>query len=154
MQRKLTSQLAAMSGLEVISFQHFDCLVFERSETLKMFRPQSKRLMGGTAKDKMIIGDLMVIFKQDIEPLHPPSARFKITDWVTYAPIANFPSITISSILVDGLVARDFFRQIDDLLKALPDKKSEWTAKFGENFFALTQIDRCVDTVAYLRTFE
>ena len=40
MQRKLAAQLAIQSGLEVVSFEHFDCLVFERGEMLKMFSPR------------------------------------------------------------------------------------------------------------------
>lgn len=151
MQRALTAQLANQSGLEVISFQHCDCLVFERGGTLKMFAPHSKRVLGGTAQDRMVMGDLLVIFVSDLEPLRSPSKRFKFANFATYAPIENFPSITESSVIVEGVVDEHFFRQIRNLLIALPGSKLEWHAKFGEDFFTRPLIDRCVETVSYLR---
>jgi hypothetical protein len=151
MQRTLTTQLADQSGLEVISFQHCDCLVFERGETLKMFLPRSKRLLGGNPQDRMVIGDLLVIFEKDLERLRSPSKRYKFADFVTGIPIANFPSIIASSVLIGDAVHKDFFRQLHDLLNALPDGKSEWIARFGEDFFTRPAIDRCVKTVRHLR---
>ncbi|MBJ7501286.1 MAG: hypothetical protein JHC57_16135 [Sphingopyxis sp.] len=151
MQRRLTTQLANQSGLEVISFQHCDCLVFSRGETLKMFAPHSKRVLGGTAQDRIVTGDLLVIFDADLEPLRSPSKRFKFANFATYAPIANFPSTAESSMIIEGVVDEHFFRQIHDLLAALPVSKSEWNAKFGPDFFTRTMIDRCVETVKYLR---
>lgn len=152
MQRTLTAQLASQSGLEVVSFQHYDCLLFERGETWKMFLPHSKRVLGGTAQERLVIGDLLAIFGKDLERLRPPSKRFKFADFVTSMPIANFPSITMSSVIIEGVVDRDFFRQIHDLLNGLPDRKAEWIATFGEDFFTRTPIDRCVDTVRHLRS--
>jgi hypothetical protein len=151
MQRTLTSQLADQSGLEVISFQHCDCLVFERGESAKMFLPRSKRLLGGTPQDRMVIGDLLVIFEKDLERLRSPSKRYKFANFVTGIPIANFPSIIASSVIVGDGVDQDFFRQIHDLLKALPNGKSGWIARFGEDFFTRHSIDRCVETVRHLR---
>lgn len=154
MQRTLTAQLANQSGLEVVSFQHHDCLLFTRGETWKMFLPHSKRALGGTAQDRLVIGDLLAIFEKDLERLRPPSKRFKFADFVISIPIANFPSITTSSVILEGVVDREFFWQIRDLLNALPDRKSEWIAKFGEDFFALAPIDRCVNAVSRLRAQE
>ena len=151
MQRILTAQLANQSGLEVISFQHADCLIFERGETLKMFLPHSKRLLGGTSQDRIVIGDLLMIFENDLEPLRPPSKRYKFANFITGIPIANFPSITASSLIVGGAIDQDFFSRIHDLLNALPDRKSEWIARFGENFFTRGAIDRCVEAVRHLR---
>ena len=151
MQRTLTAQLAIRSGLEVVSFQHFDCLVFERGESLRMFSPRSSRVLGGTAQDRRVTGDLLVIFEKDLERLRSPSKRYKLTDFVTFIPIANFPSTIIASEIVEGDIDGKFFEKIHDLLNALPDSKSEWIAKFGEDFFSRTPIDRCVDTVRYLR---
>ena len=151
MQRNLTAQLANQSGLEVISFQHSDCLIFERGETLKMFLPESKRVLGGTSQDRMVIGDLLMIFATDLERLKPPSKRYRFANFITGIPIANFPSITASSLMVGDAVGQDFFSQIHDLLKALPDRKSEWIASFGEDFFSRDVLDRCVETVRHLR---
>lgn len=152
MQRTLTAHLAGQSGLEVVSFQHYDCLLFERGETWKMFLPRSKRLLGKTAQERLVIGDLLMIFGKDLERLRPPSTRFKFADFVTSIPIANFPSITASSVITEGVVDPDFFVQIRDLLNELPDKRSEWIGTFGKDFFTRTSIDRCVDTVRHLRS--
>ena len=151
MQRILTAQLANQGGLEVISFQYADCLVFDRGETLKMFRPQSKRLLGGTSHDRIVIGDLLMIFENDLERLRPPSMRYKFANFITGIPIANFPSITASSLIVGDAIDQEFFSQIRDLLNALPDRKSEWIARFGEDFFTRDAIDRCVEVVRHLR---
>jgi hypothetical protein len=151
MQRTLTAQLANQSGLEVISFQHSDCLVFERGETLKMFLPHSKRVLGGTPQDRMVMGDLLIIFEKDLERLHPPSKRYKFANFIVGIPLANLPSITASSLIVGDAVDQDFFRQIHHLLSALPDRKSEWIARFGEDFFTRDAIGRCVEAVRHLR---
>jgi len=151
MQRNLTVQLASQSGLEVVSFQHYDCLLFERGETWKMFLPQSKQLLGRTTQERLVIGNLLAVFGQDLERLRPPSKRFKFADFATSIPIANFPSITEYSLIIEGNVDPDFFRRIRALLNDLPDKRSDWIATFGEDFFTRTPIDRCVDTIRYLR---
>jgi hypothetical protein len=152
MQRALTSQLGNQSGLDVISFQHFDALLFRRGETLKMFRPQTKRVIGGTARDRMIIGDFLILFEKDLELLRSPSTRYRYTNVVTAFPIANFPSLVASSMLVNDAVNIRFFDQIDDTLNALPNSNAEWIAKFGKDFFGSSVVDRCVEVVGYLRT--
>jgi hypothetical protein len=151
MQRILTAQLANQSGLEVVLFQHADCLVFDRGETLKMFLPQSKRVLGGTSQNRMVIGDLLMIFEKDLERLHPPSTRYKFANFITGVPIANFPSITASSLIVGDAVDPGFFSQLRDLLNAFPDSKSEWIARFGEDFFTRDVVGRCVEAVRHLR---
>ena len=151
MQRILTGQLANQSGLEVISFQHSDCLVFERGETLKMFQPQSKRVLGGTSQGRLVIGDLLMMFENDLERLRPPSKRYRFANFIAGIPIANFPSITASSLIVGDAVDQEFFSQIRDLLNPLPDSKSEWIATFGEDFFNRDALGRCVEAVRYLR---
>lgn len=152
MQRTLAAHLASQSNLEVVSFQHFDCLLFERGETWKMFLPRSKRLLGGTTQERLVIGDLLAIFEKDLQRLRPPSTRFKFVDFATSIPIANFPSITASSVIIEGVVDPDFFRKIRFLLNGMPDGISEWTATFGEDFLTRSPINRCVDTVKYLRS--
>lgn len=152
MQRKLAAQLAIQGGLEVISFEHFDCLVFERGETLKMFSPRSSRMLGGSSQKRRVEGDLIVVFEKNIERLRPPSKRFKFGGLVTFMPTANFPSTIIGSEIIAGEIDRSFFGKIRDLLNALPDRKSEWISTFGEDFFSRTPTDRCITTVRYLRS--
>ncbi|WP_067106414.1 hypothetical protein [Sphingopyxis granuli] len=154
MQRKLAAQLAIQSGLEVVSFEHFDCLVFERGETLKMFSPRSSRMLGASTQKRRVEGDLIVVFEEDLERLRPPSKRFKFGGLVTFMPTANFPSTITGSEIIEGEVDRNFFGKIRDLLNALPDSKSEWISKFGEDFFSRTPTDRSIDTVRYLRSRE
>lgn len=151
MQRILTAQLANQSGLEVISSQHYDCLVFEHGETLKLFLPQSKRVLGGTPQDRMVIGNLVMVLEKNLERLCKPSKRYKSANFIAAIPIANFPSLTASSLIVGDAVDQDFFGQIHDLLKALPDMESEWIARFGEDFFNRDAIRRCVAVVSHLR---
>lgn len=151
MQRKLTAQLAHQSGFELISFQHFDCLVFERGETSKFFLPQSKRILGGKPQDRMVIGDLVAIFSSSIERLQSPSKRYRFEDFIVSIPTANFPSITACSSIVGETVDHKFFSQIHDLLNNLPDTKAEWETRFSEDFFGLDAISRCVEAVQSLR---
>jgi hypothetical protein len=151
MQRMLTAQLASQSGLEVVSFQHYDCLIFERGETLKLFLPQSKRVLGGTPQEHMVIGSLVMVLEKNLERLKPPSKRYKSDNFIAAIPIANFPSLTASSLIVGDAVNQDFFRQIHDLLNALPDMESEWIARFGEDFFNRDAISRCVEVIGHLR---
>ena len=151
MQRILTAQLANQSGLDVISFQHYDCLIFERGETLKLFLPQSKRVLGGAPQDRIVIADLLLVFEKNLERVRPPSKRYKSANFITAIPIANFPSLTASSLIVGDAVDQDFFRQVHELLNALPDTESEWIARFGENFFNRDAVSRCVEVVRHLR---
>jgi len=136
------------------SFQHSDCLVFARGETLKLFQPRSKRLLGGTPHERLVSGELLVIFEGDLERLGPPSKRYKFANFVTGVPIANFPSITASSLIVGKVVDPDFFKQIHDLLSALPGSRSGWIATFGKDFFARDAMDRCVAVVDYLKEYR
>lgn len=151
MQRTLTAQLAYQSGTEVISFQHFDCLLFERGEVLKMFLPRSKRVMLGTPQDRMVTGNLVLIFEHDFDRLRPPSQKFKFANLIAGVPIANFPSLVPLSMILCGTVDEEFFRQIRSLLDALPNSKIGWIDQFGEKFFTLSAVDRCVKLVTYLR---
>jgi hypothetical protein len=151
MQRILTLQLAAQSGLETISFQHYDCLVFNRGDCLKLFKPFSKRALGGTPQERLVIGDLLVIFEQDLERLRPPSKRFKFTSFVTSAPISNFTSIVEYSRIENNRLDDYFFIRVKSLLDALPNNRAEWLKEFGDDFFNVSKIDRCIKTVDYLR---
>lgn len=116
-----------------------------------MFLPRSKRLLGGTPQDRMVIGDLLVVFEEDLKRLRPPSRRYKLANFVTGIPIANFPSIIAFSVIVGDTVDPDFFRQIRDLLNRLPDSKLEWIAAFGDDFFTRPATDRRVEAVRHLR---
>jgi hypothetical protein len=108
-------------------------------------------VLGGTPQNRMVIGNLLMIFERDLERLHPPSKRYKFNNFTTSIPIANFPSITASSLIVGDAVDEDFFRHIQQLLNALPDSKSEWIGRFGEDFFGRDAIARCVEAVRHLR---
>lgn len=151
MQRQLTTKLANQSGLEVISFQHCDCLIFESGETLKMFLPQSKRVLGGTSQNRMVIGYLLLTFAKDLERLKPPSKRYKFANFIAGIPIANFPSITESSMIIGEAVGQSFFNQIRDLMIALPDRETDWIARFGEDFFSRDALGRSVEIIRHLR---
>ena len=151
MQRALASKLASLGDLETISLRHFDCLVFERSEVVKMFQPKTKRVLGGTPQDRIVIGDLLFAFKGHIVPLRPPSKRHDIADYVASVPIANFPELTSLSFIDDGEHDSRFLQGIGKLLQALPAQKTGWIEIFGGDFFARETLDRTVEVVRYLR---
>ena len=151
MQRALASKLASLSGLELISLRHFDCLLFERSEVVKMFLPRTKRVLGGTPQDRMVIGDLLFAFEGDIVPLRPPSKRNEITDFLASVPIANFPWLNSLSFIDDGEHDPRLLKGISELLQALPTQKSGWIEIFGGEFFTRKTLDRTVEVVGYLR---
>jgi hypothetical protein len=151
MQRELTAQLGASSGLEVLSFRHFDCLVFSRGEILKMFRPASKRVLMGTSRDRVVIGALVVVFEDELKRLRPPSKRFEFSDAIFAAPIANFQGLIPHSLIVDGAVDRIFIERIGKLLEALPGDRAGWQAAFGREALTLPSIDRRTQVIRFLR---
>jgi hypothetical protein len=142
MQRTLTAELAELSELQVISFRHFDCLVFSRGEILKLFRPTSRRILMGAPRDRRVSGELRLLFEADLNRLKPPSKRFDYSNHIFAAPIENFPSLILHSSLADGAVERTFFERIGTLLQALPSDRAGWQETFGREFFSLTAVIR------------
>ena len=150
MQRDLTAQLADASGIEVVSFRHFDCLVFSRGEILKSFIPRSHRMMFGRPQDRMVSGDLFLVFEDDLTKLRPPSKRFDYSDLLFSAPIANFPGL--SAAIIDGIVEDGFLEGVARLLDALPDDRAGWEERFGTSFFSLRPMEQLSNVVQYLRS--
>lgn len=151
MQRELAARLADQGGLEIISFQNCDCLLMERGEAIKMFLPKSIRVLGGTAQDRRIDGELLVIFETDLERTSSRSKHYKFGNFVASVPISNFPSIIWSSIMIEDNVDQSFLDHISHLLDRLPSTKSAWTAAFGEDFYERPKIDRFVQVIGYLK---
>lgn len=132
MQRDLTARIAEQSGLEVISFRHFDCLVFARGEIIKMFLPMSVRVLMGTSANRRVSGDLLVALESELHELRPPSKRWEISNVLFAAPIENFPELISHSLLKDGAVGAEFLKGIENLLAALPDNRSDWENRIGK----------------------
>ena len=130
----------------------FDCLLFERSEVVKMFLPKTKRVLGGTPQDRMVFGDLLFALEGDIVPLRTPSKRHEIVDYVAWVPIANFPELTSLSYIDDGELDSRFLERTGELLQALPAQKSGWIEIFGGDFFGRKTLDRTVEVISYLRS--
>jgi hypothetical protein len=151
MQRELTADLTRQSGLEVVSFRHFDCLLFSRGEILKMFIPSSHRLMMGTPKDRRVAGNLFVVFAEAVERLRPPSKRHDYSDAIFAAPIDNFPGLILHSALEDGIVDKRFLDGVASLLNALPNDRHGWETAFGSDYFSLPGINTMSKVVRYLR---
>lgn len=74
MQRKLTLQIARQAGLPILSMEHHDCLLFGGGDLVKMFVPRAKRVMGGSPQDRMVTGHLLIVPKDNLQPLTPPIA--------------------------------------------------------------------------------
>jgi hypothetical protein len=151
MQRELTSELANKNDLEVMSFRHFDCLLFERGEILKMFRPASRRVLMGTPSDRRVSGELLLVFKDDLKRLRPPSKRFDYSTPVFAAPIENFAGLILNSGLDRGSVDKMFIERVGQLLDALPSDRSGWEQIFGRDFLELPFLDRFTEVVHFLR---
>ena len=151
MQRELTAQLASASGMEVVSFRHFDCLLFSRGEILKTFIPRSHRMIFGSPQDRMVSGDIFLAFEADLAKLRSPSKRFDYWNTLFSAPIANFPGLTFHAAIVDGVVDDAFFAGVGRLLAALPDHRAGWQDRFGESFFSFPPMEQFSKVVQYLR---
>jgi hypothetical protein len=150
-QRELTAQLAASSGLEVLSFRHFDCLVFARGEILKMFRPASKRVLMGRSTDRRVNGELILVFEDELKRLRPPSERFEFPEPIFSTPIANFKGLILHSLLQDGTVDKIFIERVGKLLDTLPSGRAGWRATFGREFPAQPCGDRTRVVNRFLR---
>ena len=151
MQRELTAQLASASGMEVMSFRHFDCLLFSRGEILKTFMPKSHRMLFGGPQNRMVSGEIFLVFEADLINLRPPSKRFDYSSALFAAPIANFPGLTFHAAIVDGVVDDLFFEGVGKLLAALPDHRDGWLDRFGQSFFSLSPMNQFSEVVQYLR---
>ena len=150
LQRTLTDLLADKGGREVISFRYCNCIVFGKGETIKLFLPLSVSAIDESPKDRFVLGDLLLIFENDVQRVGPSSKKYKFNNFITTVPLVNFPSIIASSLIRRNGIEEDFFRRIQNLLNTLPDSKSDWTATFGEDFLTRTAVDRCVATVQHL----
>lgn len=151
MQRDLAAKLASQGGLEVVSFRHFDCLLFARGEVLKMFMPESRRMLFGTPSDRMVSGSLRLLFEKDLKRLHPPSKRFEFSESIASIQLGNFPGLIPYSILSGDVAHSDFLTKIGQLLASLPDDQSGWEKQFGEGFFSLPGISRMSAIIRDLR---
>ncbi len=80
LQRELTANLARTGGYEVISFKNYDCLMFSRGETLKMFLPTLERMWMVSPGDRRLSGEIIVAFPDAIKKLRPPSKRYELGD--------------------------------------------------------------------------
>lgn len=157
MQRELAAQLAAQVGMEVISFRHFDCVLFSRTSILKMFRPQSDRVMLGGPGDRKVSGNLFLVHEEDLMPLRPPSKRFEYRKEIYSVHIANFSNLTLYSGIDEGRVDPAFLEGVARLLKALPDDRADWKDRFGEDYFSISQNMTSSEVLNFLRdtvTFE
>jgi hypothetical protein len=151
MQRELTAELAKIGGLEVVSLRDYDCLLFSRGETLKMFRPSSKRILMGSPQGRRVTGEIIVVFEGSLKPLRPPSKRHDYTDIIFAAPIENFAGFTVRSSLVDGSFDPVYFARMAELFEALPNDRGGWQATFGTDFFERPFIHRMEKVIHFLR---
>ena len=150
-QRKLTAELADLTGLSVMSFRHFDCLLFSGDEILKLYCPRSRRIMMGRPTDRRVSGELIVVSRDDVKLLQSRSGRFELSNPIFAAPDANFSGLTLHSALSDGVVDGEFFDRIRRLFDALPNHRGGWQDRFGDDFFELSGFERMKAVIVSLR---
>ena len=150
-QRQLTAGLGDLTGLPVMSFRHFDCLLFSDGEILKLYCPRFARVLGGRPTDRRVFGNLLVIFRERLTPLKSRLRRYDFSDALLLAPDANFPDLILHSLLADGVLDGEFFRRIAQLFQALPDDRAGWHREFSDRFFEMSSLDRMRQVIAFLQ---
>ena len=150
MQRETTALLSQQSGLESISLRHFDCIVFQRGEVMKMFAPRTRRVIGGTPKDRMLTGYLLLAFQTDLTPLRPPSKRFDLLNKIAQVHLMNFPRLISLSALQNDTVDPRLLNGISALLAALPSNREDW----HEFFEVVPDTNKLSRLVEYLRGID
>jgi len=152
-QFELASRLATEFGLRYIRLRGADGLVFEEGEVFKIFIPRSKRILGCGPKDRRVIGELLCVFSKDLKEPTGRSKKFDFDTVIFAAPDANFPSLTLHSVLTPDNPMDDLFRVgLTKLFGALPSTKGGWLEEFGEDFLSAEQRStRMSKAVVYLR---
>lgn len=151
MQRKLTLQIARQVGLPILSMEHHDCLLFGGGDLVKMFVPRAKRVMGGSPQDRMVTGHLLIVPKDNLQPLTPRSRRRRIIGAFRSIHLANFPSIIPLSQIRDDGVAEPFLAYLLALADTLPSDETGWRQLFGKSFIDDWQTDSSQAEIQYLR---
>jgi hypothetical protein len=153
-QAQLAARMADQFGLEVVQFRYSDELLFGDGEVMKLFIPRSKRLLGRTPQDRVIIGDLRFVPRRDLKKLRSASSKFEQPATSFGCPLTNFPWIVPFCGLSDRPIDQRLIAFFRDLFDALPDGESAWRQKFGSDFFEKPSIDRSVQIVRYLRDLD
>jgi len=149
--------MADQSGFDLIRFRYSDDVVLQDGEVLKLFRPETKRIMGATAQDRMIIGSLVFIPRSHLKRLRAPSVKFEQPRSGEGCPIANFPWLLEYCWLSDGIDKR-LLEALVHFVAALPDDEAGWRVMFGSKAFSgpSEELDFSVSSqiIAFLRSQE
>ena len=151
MQRAITAKIAQQTGLELVSFRHYDCLLFSRGEFVKLFMPETTRVLGCPPEIRGIRGNLIVASAADWKPLRPPSKRYEQPEIIFSTLTENFSSLVLYSSLRDDRVEQEYFDYIAKLLAALPDDRAGWERELGDDIFSISPWDQFSRVNSHLR---
>lgn len=150
-QSQLAMRMAEQFGLGAIQFRYGDCLILKDSEVLKLFMPRSKRIMGGLAQDRMIIGSLMFLPRKNLAALRPPSKKFEWPAFCAACDIANFPWLVPFCLLSDEPIDEGLIDGLQTLVVSLPDEERGWQERFGEDVFEKPSLETVGPLIQLLR---
>lgn len=149
------SQLEALVdqlGMEgVIRFEGgIDCLYRDFGAIHVLYRPRTKRMLGGTPKDRMLHGDIGFVLSEEI---HPTTKR-KRQAWVNsiaLCPITNFPHLIREAPLIEDRPSPQFAALLKQTLDLLPRSRTAIANHFGEHFLERPRIERVSLMVLYFK---
>lgn len=150
-QRKLASQIAQQACLPTLALEHSDGVVFGAGDLVKMFVPSSKRLLGGSAQDRMVTGAILIVPRGHLQPLSVRSRRHRIVGAFRSIHIANFPSIILLSEITENGVTEPFLAFLTAMADALPSDETGWSERFGKSFSEDWEADSSRAAIEYLR---
>jgi hypothetical protein len=150
-QSELAARLGSEFGLKVIRLEWGQGLVFEDKEIVKIYVPRSKRILGCGPQERRVFGDLLCVIADELKSPAGRSKTFGCDKTIFAAPDANFPGLTLHSILSDGPMDTLFKVGLEKLFGALPRTKDGWLAELGDDYFEAKPLEQLGRGVRYLR---
>ena len=144
-------ELAQKLGMDsVLRFREgADCACTADGDVLKLFQPQSIRMLGGRPGDRRLCGNIGFVLRSGLPAKGRPSWRLRLAS-LSMCPIANFPWLSAHSALSDNDVSPAFVEGLQELLQKLPRTTDEIERNLGRDFLNSSGVERVQGLVGLL----
>ena len=149
----LAASLSSRLGMDgVMRFGTFgECIYAERNDVLHLFRPKSKRPVGGGPSDRVLLGDIGFVLKSDgADPAASPRLTAESAS-LTLCPLMNFPNIVSVSAMCGSDVRAEFVQELHRLISAIPSTVREIHSDLGPDFLDHIRLERVPILARFLR---
>jgi hypothetical protein len=152
MPASLASNLVDQLGMTgVVRFSGgMECVYREEAEVLKLFHPQSVRILGGRATDRRVDGSIGFVLRSEVAQPGRGRAIARPSS-MSLCPAMNFPALIVGSAITEGRVAPGFSAELNRYLDVLPGTEVGIATAFGPDFFAKSDLDRLLLLVDFIR---